>query len=175
MIKDYFEKLKAVWTKTPEFYESILSRDNSSDAARFAALTGVLVALELGLVEAANKGSISMVAMVVGIMLVVAPFLTLTWVYLWSAFIRLCGMLLGEKLPLKPLQLVVSYSSAGLVTLGIGIFWGKWLALIVVFFQMLGTERALKCSRKTAAVYVMLPVSLVMILLGLFTIMFKVF
>ncbi len=175
MLKDYFQKLKTIWTRTSEFYENILGRGDSSEATRFAAFTGILVALELSFAEVVNGGSMTMVALVTVMMFVFTPFLTLAWVYLWAGFIRLCGLLLGEKLPLETIQLVVAYSSAGLVTLGVGFLWGKWLALITVIFQVLGAERALKCSRRMAAVYVMLPVSMVMVLLGIFTLMFKVF
>jgi hypothetical protein len=81
----------------------------------------------------------------------------------------------GETLPLGSVRPVVAYSAAGLVALGVGLGVGKWLALSMFVFQLLGVEKALGCSRWTAAVYVGLPFSMVAVLAGLLTLMFKVY
>jgi hypothetical protein len=175
MLKDYLRKLKLLWTRPAEFYDWALDQSNDQEATRFAALTGVFVALELGLWEALMGGSISIVALVTILLLIGTPFLILGWIYLWSAFIKLCGFFLDENLPLERLQLVVAYSSAGLIALGVGFWGGKWLALATFGFQIFGLEKTLKCSRWMAALYVMLPVSMVAVLMGIFTLLFKVF
>ncbi|HVM32041.1 MAG TPA: hypothetical protein VMU88_02840, partial [bacterium] len=71
--------------------------------------------------------------------------------------------------------LMVGYSSAGLVLLGLGGWVGKLLSLSTVFFQVLGMERILGCSRWTALLFVFLPFSIFLLLLVFFSLMFKVF
>ncbi|HEY5039175.1 MAG TPA: hypothetical protein VIJ93_08910 [bacterium] len=164
-----------MWLHPAEFFAAVPASSGMNEAVRFSALTGVLVALELGIVEALSGGSIGIVALVTLLMLAGMPLLVTVGVQLWSHFVRLCGFLLGESLPLEPLRQVTAYSTAGLVALGVGWGLGKWLVLATFVFQFFGVEKVLRCSRWTAAVYVGLPFSIVAVLAGLSTLMFKVF
>ena len=175
MVKEYLENLRSIWSGPADFFERNFGPSGEKDAFQFAVLTSFLVALELGLSEAWSGGSLGMVALVTVLMLIGMPFFMTAWVFLWASFMKLCGYLLGESLPLGPLRRVSAYSAAGLVALGVGFGLGKWLALAVFVFQIFGVEKSLRCSRWTAAVYVGLPFSLVAVLMGFFTLMFKVF
>lgn len=175
MIKEYFEKLKLLWLHPSVFFDRNVFPPDEKQAVRFAVITGLLAALELGLVEAFTGGSLSIVALVTFVLLVGMPFLVTLWVFLWSGFMRLCAFLLGETLPMDSVRPVVAYSAGGLAALGLGLGIGKWLALSMVVFQLLGIEKALGCSRWTAVVYVGLPFSMVGVMTGLLTLMFKVY
>jgi len=175
MLTQYLRQLKTVLIQPSEFFFNALESSDMNDASKFAALTAILVALEVGLDEFLGGGSLGMVGLVTIIMLVGLPFATLVGIYVWAGFTKVCGYLMDVNLPMGPLRLVTAYSSAGMLALGLGFTLGKWLALVIVFYQVVGMERALKCSRITAVIYVMLPLSLVGVLVGIFTLMFKVF
>ncbi len=175
MVKEYFDNLKLLWLHPAEFFDRDFGPEGEKNAFRFAVLTGLLVALELGVSEALTGGSPGIVAFVTAILLAGMPLAVTAWIYLWTAFVRLCIYLLGEVLPVAQVRLVVAYSLAGLVGLGLGFGLGKWLALAVFLFQVFGMEKVLSCSRWTAAVYVGLPFSMLAVLAGFFTLMFKVF
>ncbi len=163
------------YTEPARFFERTLGQQSLSQALRFAALTGIFVALELGISEAFASSSWAIVALVTALTLVAMPLALVVWVYVWSAFIQLCAFLLQEELPFSPLRLMVGYSTAGLLFLGLGGWLGKLLSLSTVFFQVLGMERVLKCSRWTAVLFVFLPFSIFALLIGFFSLMFKVF
>jgi hypothetical protein len=175
MVKQYFEDLRFLWFRPAEFFGREFGVLAEKDAFRFANFTGILVALELGLVEIFSGSSWVNVTLVMLLFLLGMPFLVNAGIYLWSGFIRLCAYLLGENLPAEPLRLVVAYSIAGIAFLGVGFGLGKWLALASFVFQVFGVEKALRCSRWTAGVYVGLPFSLVAVLTGFVIFMFKVF
>lgn len=139
MIKDYFQKLWGLWSKPADFFGDVPHWDRK-ESSRFAAVTGILLALELGLLEALGGGSLWIVALVTFLLLLVLPFLLVTGCYFWTHFMRLCAFLMGESLSVEKVVPVVSYSMAGLATLGLGLGLGKWLALSVFFFQFLGVE-----------------------------------
>lgn len=175
MINEYLGKVRALWLEPGVFFDQDFGPAAEKDAFRFAVVTGLLVALELGIAEALAGGSLSIIALVTGIMLLAMPFLVTVWIYLWTHFMRLCAYLLGENLPQEPVRLVVAYSVGGWLVAGLGFGLGKWLALAAFLFQLLGIEKILPCSRWTAAVYVGLPFSMMAVLAGFFTLMFKVF
>jgi hypothetical protein len=175
MVQQYFLNLSFLWSKPTEFFEKKYDARDEKEAFRFANITGVLVALELGVAEIFSGGSITNVALVTLVMLLGMPFFVNAWIYLWSGFMKLCASMLGETLPLEPMRQVVAYSVAGISLLGIGYGLGKWLALATFFFQVLGIEKVLRCSRWTAGIYVGLPFSLVAVLTGFVIFMFKVF
>jgi hypothetical protein len=175
MFRDYFEKTKSLFSKPFDFYEGILKRGDFKEASRFSLITGGLVALELVVVEFFSGGSAPIVAAVAIVMMVFLPPLMLAGVYIWVGFMRLCVALLAESLPEEPLRLVVAYSMAGFLAMGLGFTLGKWLSLILLIFQVIGVERMLKCSRWTAIVFVTLPFSIVGVLALLLTLIFKVF
>jgi hypothetical protein len=175
MFKEYFQKLKNLWFRPSEFYERVYAAQDEKSALNFSVMTGILLAVEMGVVEALSGGSLGNVAMVTILLLAAMPLVVTLWIYLWSAYMRLCAYLLGEAIPVEPLRQVVAYSMAGLVALGVGYGLGKWLALVIFVFQVFGVEKFLKCSRWTAVVYVGLPFSTVAVLVALGTLMFKVF
>ncbi len=175
MMKDYFRKLKLLWFHPAEFFEAHFNRADDKEAMRFSVLTSCLVALELGLAEAFSGGSIWIITFVTVLMLIGLPFVVTVWIYLWSAFMKLCANLMGETLPLAPVRQVVAYSVGGLVLLGLGFGLGTFLALAIFVFQVYGFEKVLRYSRWTSVVYVGLPFSMVAVLIGIFTLMFKVF
>jgi len=175
MFKDYFQNLVSLWLRPGRFFERNFSPSGEKESVRFAVITGILLALELGVSEALAGGSLGIVALVTGITLLAMPFFVTLWIYLWAAFMKLCAYLLGESYPLEPVRQVVGFSVAGFIPLGFGIGLGKWLALISFPFQVLGIEKALKCSRWTALVYVGLPFSMCAVLAFFFILMFKVF
>lgn len=175
MIKEYFGQLRFLWTRPAEFYSQVVLQAGEKESSRFSVMTALLVAVELGLVEALSDRSIWIVALVTVLMLLAMPFVVTVWIYLWSGFVKLCANLLGETLPWEPLRRVVAYSAAGWVALGLGYGLGKWVALATILFQVIGVEKALRCSRWTAVVYVGLPFSMVVVLGGFFAFMFKVF
>ncbi len=175
MVKEYLENLRRIWGSPADFFSQELGFPEEKGAFQFAILTSLLVALELGVSEALSGGSLGMVALVTVLMLVALPFLITAWIYLWASFVKLCGFLMGESLPLAPIRRVVAYSAAGLAVIGVGFGLGKWLALSVFGFQVFGIEKNLRCSRWTAGVIVGLPFSLLAVLAGFFTLMFKVF
>ena len=175
MIQHYLQELRALWLDPSGFFGHPQGRLNEKDSFRFANLTGLLIALELGLAEVIAGGSWGNVAWVTLAMFVILPFLVNAWIYLWDAFIRLCASLLGETLPSQSTRYVVAYSLAGFLLVGIGFGLGKWLVLATFAFQVLGLEKTLKCSRWTAGVYVLFPLSLVLVLLLFTLFMFKVF
>lgn len=175
MISNYCRKTKELFTRPSDFYGEVLQQPDLKGAARYTALTGVFVALGLALRELLLNGSPSLVALVTALLLLLMPAVMLAGVYAWTGFMRLCAGLLDESLPDLPLRLVVAYSVAGFLTLGLGFTLGKWLSLVFLIFQVLGVERMLKCSRWTAVVFVMLPFSIVGVVILLFTLMFKVF
>ena len=175
MGKEYFNKLKFLWLNPAEFFDQDFGPEGEKNAYRFAVLTGLLVALELGISEALSGGSRGIVAFVTVFLLAGMPLAVAVWVYLWTAFVKLCAYLLGESLPTRQVRLVVAYSLAGLIALGLGFGLGKWLALAIFLFQVFGIEKTLSCSRLTAVVFVGLPFSMLVVLAGFFTLMFKVF
>ena len=175
MVRHYFDDLKFLWLRPADFFVRDFSPERERDAFRFANLTGILVALELGLAEILAGGSVINVVMVTVVMLLAMPFLVNAGIYLWSGFMRLCAYFLGESLPLEPVRQVVAYSIAGIVFVGVGFGLGKWLVLATFVFQVFGVERVLRCSRWTAGVFVGLPFSLVAVLLVFVGFMFKVF
>src|SRR5690348_11080896 len=120
MFRPYFDQLKLAYTDPGRFFDQALANSSQSQALRFAALTGVCIALELGISEAFASTSWAIVALVTGLTLVAMPLVLVVWVYLWAAFIQLCAFLLQEDLPFAPLRLMVGYSAAGLVFLGLG-------------------------------------------------------
>lgn len=175
MINRYFLDLRSLWTNPADFFGRSQSSMNEKDAFRFANLTGVLVALELGLLEILSGGSWLNVVLMTAVMFLALPFLVNVWIYLWDGFLRLCASLLGKNLSAASTRLVVAYSLAGLVALGIGFGLGKWLVLATLVFQIVGLEKSLRCSRWTAGVYVLFPFSLVAVLLLFTVFIFKVF
>jgi hypothetical protein len=175
MIRHYFEDLKFLWLQPADFFARNYHPGDEKDSFRFANLTGILVALELGLAEVLAGGSFFNVLLVTVVMLLAMPFLVTAGIYLWSGFMRLCAFLVGETLPTEPVRQVVAYSIAGIALLGLGFGLGKWLCLAVFVFQVFGVEKVLKCSRWTAGIYVGLPFSLVAVLLVFVAFMFKVF
>jgi hypothetical protein len=175
MVRQYFENLRLLWLRPGEFFGRNYQPGDERESIRFANLTGVLVALELGLAEILAGGSKINVILVTVFMLLAMPFLVTAGIYLWSGFVRLCAFLVGEPLPLEPVRQVVAYSVAGIALLGLGFGLGKWFCLAVFVFQVFGIERVLKCSRWTAGIYVGLPFSLLAVLLVFVGFMFKVF
>jgi len=175
MVRHYFENLRFLWFRPSEFFSQNYQPGDEKESFRFANLTGILVALELGLAEILAGGSKLNVVLVTVAMLLAMPFLVTAGIYLWSGFMRLCAFLVGESLPLEPVRQVVAYSIAGIALLGLGFGLGKWLFLAVFIFQFYGVEKVLKCSRWTAGIYVGLPFSLVAVLLVFVAFMFKVF
>ncbi|MGH7739577.1 MAG: hypothetical protein ACREL1_05470 [bacterium] len=175
MFLDYFSQVKSAYTRPSRFLDQNLGRADLGRALRFAAITGACVALELGISEALTSSSLSIVALVTVLALILLPIVFGAWVFIWSGFIRLCAFLLQENLPASPLRLVVGYSSVGLLFLGLDGWIGKLISLITVVFQVWGMERVLRCSRWTAILFVFLPFSIFLLLLGLVSLMFKVF
>jgi len=175
MIKQYFENLKFLWLSPAQFFNQSFDPGGEKAAFRFANLTGILVALELGLAEICSGGSKINVVLVTLAMLLAMPFLVNAGIYLWAGFMQLCAFLLGETLPLEPLRQVVAYSIAGIALFGLGFGLGKWLSLATFVFQVFGLEKVLKCSRWTAGILVVFPFSLLAVLLIFGAFMFKVF
>lgn len=175
MIKHYFEDLRFLWLRPADFFTRNYRPGDEKDAFRFANLTGILVALELGLAEVLSGGSLFNVLLVTVVMLLAMPFLVTAGIYLWAGFMGLCAFLVGETLPAEPVRQIVAYSVAGIALMGLGFGLGKWLCLAAFVFQVFGVEKVLKCSRWTAGVYVGLPFSLVAVLLVFIAFMFKVF
>src|SRR6185503_10220210 len=160
MVTEYLAQLKFLWFRCPEFFETTFSRPDEKGAIRFAVLTSFLVALEIGLAEAFSGGTIWIVGLVTIVMLVGLPFAVIIWVYFWSFFIKLCGVLLGETLPVEKTRPIVAYSVGGLVALGLGFGLGGLLALVIFVFQFFGFQKVLGYSRWQSAVYVGFPFSL---------------
>jgi hypothetical protein len=175
MIKHYFNDLRALGTDPSAFFAQPQGRLTEKDAFRFANLTGLAIALELALVEIFSGSSWINVVMVTAVMFLALPFLVNVWIYIWDGFLRLCAFLLGENLSTQATRYVVAYSLAGFLLIGIGFGLGKWLVLATFVLQVLGLEKTLKCSRWTAGVYVLFPLSLFLVLLGFTMFMFKVF
>jgi len=175
MFSECLAQLRSLWLQPADFYSRVVQEQGEGGSSRFSVLTALFVALELGLVEAFSDRSIWIVALVTAILLVALPFVVTVWTYLWSGFIKLSASLLGEDLPWEPLRRVVAYSAAGWTALGLGYGLGKWVALATFFFQIIGVEKAFRCSRWTAVIYVGLPFSMVAVLGGFFAFMFKVF
>ena len=175
MLNVYINQVKLAYTRPGRFFDEALQRGSLPKALEFAALTGVCIALELGISEAFASSSPAIVALVTFLMLIVMPVVLMAWVYVWSAFIQLCAFLLQENLPFSLLRLMVGYSSAGLLFLGLGGWFGKFLSLATIVFQVWGMERVLKCSRWTAVLFVFLPFSIFAVLVVFFSLMFKVF
>jgi hypothetical protein len=182
MVTDYLAQLKFLWFRCPEFYEQTFSKSEGKGAIRFAILTSLLVALEIGLSEAFSSGTIWIggsslrnVGLVTGVMLAGLPFAVVLWVYLWTFYMGLCGVLMGETLPKEKIRSIVAYSVGGLVALGLGFGLGGLLTLVVFVFQYVGFQKVLGYSRWQSAVYVGFPFSLVAVMAIIFTLMFKVF
>lgn len=175
MVRQYFENLGFLWSRPSEFFQKNYAADGENKAFRFANITGLLVAVELGVAEIFSGGSIMNVALVTLVMLLGMPFFVNAWIYLWTGFMKICAYMLGEVLPVEPIRQVVAYSVAGIALLGLGYGLGKWLALATFVFQIFGVEKVLRCSRWTAGIYVGLPFSLVAVLSGFVIFMFKVF
>src|SRR5579872_4191391 len=129
MAKEYFNNLRLLWFHPAEFFDQGFGPEGEKNAFRFAVLTGLLVALELGISEALTGGSLGIVTFVTVILVAGMPLAVTVWIYLWTAFVKLCAYLLGESLPARQVRLVVAYSLAGLVGLGLGFGLGKWLAM----------------------------------------------
>jgi len=175
MIKAYFQKLFFLWRRPTEFFSSVAFEAKPQEASTFAALTAVLVALLLGLQEALSGGTPSIVAFVTLVLLVALPFVVLVCGYLWALFIRLTGYLLGANLSLPDLQKLVLYSSGGLAALGVAYLLGKWVALAVLVFQVIGAGEVMSCSKVSAYVYVLLPAAMMGVLTLILALLFKVF
>ncbi len=175
MIRHYFEDLRFLWLDPAQFFGRAHIPEDEKESFRFANLTGIFVALELGLAEILAGGSIVNVTLVTVVMLLAMPFLVTAGIYLWAGFMRLCAYLIGESLPLEPVRQIVAYSVAGIALMGLGFGLGKWSCLAVFVFQLFGVEKVLRCSRWTAGIYVGLPFSLVAVLLVFVAFMFKVF
>ncbi len=175
MIRQYFENLRFLWLHPAQFFSRTAVGEDEKESFRFANLTGVFVALELGLAEILTGGSVINVTLVTVVMLLAMPFLVTAGIYLWAGFMRLCAFLIGESLPVEPMRQVVAYSVAGIALMGLGFGLGKWFCLSAFVFQVFGVEKVLKCSRWTAGIYVGLPFSLVAVLLVFVAFMFKVF
>jgi hypothetical protein len=175
MIKAYFQKLFFLWRKPVDFFSTVAHEAQPQEASAFAALTAVLVSLELGLQEALSGGSPSIVAFVTLILLVGLPFVVLVCGYLWAFFIRLTGFLLGTNLPLPDLQKLVLYSSGGLAALGVAYLVGKWVALTVIVFQVIGAGEILAYSKVSSYVYILLPAAMMGVLMAVLALLFKVF
>ncbi len=175
MVTEYLSQLKFLWFRCPEFFEQTFNKPDEKGGIRFAILTSLLVALEIGLSEALSGGTIWIVVLVTGVMLAGLPFAVLLWVYLWSFFIKLCGVLLGETLPTEKTRPIVAYSVGGLVALGLGFGLGGILTLVIFVFQFFGFQKVLGYSRWQSAVYVGFPFSLLAVMVIIFTLMFKVF
>lgn len=175
MIRHYLQELRALCFDPSGFFARSQGRLTEKDSFRFANLTGLLIALELGLAEVLAGGSWGNVAWVTLAMFLILPFVVNAWIYVWDAFMRLCASLLGETLSPESTRYVVAYSLAGFLLVGIGFGLGKWLALATFLFQVLGLEKTLRCSRWTAGIYVLFPLSLVLVLLFFTLFMFKVF
>jgi hypothetical protein len=175
MIRVYFQKLFSLWIRPVGFFSTAAFEAKPQEASTFAALTAVLVSLELGLQEALSGGTPSIVAFVTLALLVALPFAVLVCGYLWAFFIRLTGFLLGADLSLPDLQKLVLYSSGGLVALGVAYLVGKWVALAVLVFQVIGAGEVLACSKVSAYVYVLLPAAMLGVLMAVLALLFKVF
>lgn len=175
MLTDYLSSLKLLWFHCPEFFEQTLKKPDGRSAIRFAVLTSLLVAVEIGLAEALSGGAITIVALVTIVLLAGLPFASFLFVHLWSFFMRLCGVLLGEDLSAEQLRPIVAYSLGGLVALGLGSGLGGVLALAIIVFQYVGFRKVLGYSRWQSAVYVGFPFSLVAVMGIIFTLLFKVF
>ena len=175
MVTDYFSRLKLLWFHCPEFYEQTLKKPDAKASIRFAVLTSLLVVVEIGGAEALSGGAIKNVAFVTAVLLAGLPFALVLFVHLWSFFMRLCGVLLGENLPADQLRPIVAYSLGGLVALGLGFGLGGVLALAIFVFQYIGFQKVLGYSRWQSAVYVGFPFSLVAVMGIIFTLLFKVF
>jgi len=173
MKNDYFTRLLGLWARPSEFF-SDPSQGDPSKAVRFAAVTGALVALELGVWEALTGGSLGMVALVTFLLLVGLPLAVLAGAFLWSRFMGLCAYFLGVSLSGARCFPVVAYSMAGLAAFILGPSLGKWLALSAFLFQFLGFERSLSYSRWTALVLVGLPFSMAAVLAVFFGSIFKI-
>jgi len=170
----YFIRLWGLWSDPADFF----ARPEQGDPSRavpFAAMTGALLAVELGVWEALTGGSLGMVALVTGLLLLALPVAVLLLSLLWARFMGLCAYFLGEELPKEKVFPVVAYSMAGLASFILGPGLGKWLALSAFFFQFLGLERSLSCSRWSALVFVGLPFSMAAVLVVFFTLIFKIY
>jgi hypothetical protein len=170
----YFSRLGSIWSRTSDFFDDPRLGD-PAQAMPFAAATGALLALELGLWEALTGGSLAMVALVTGLLLLGLPLAVLAGVVLWSRFMGLCATFLGEALPMGKVLPVTAYSTAGLAAFALGPGLGKWLVLAAFFFQFLGIEKSLPSSRWTALTLVGLPFSMAAVLAGFFTFIFKIY
>jgi hypothetical protein len=175
MFRQYFQQLRSVYTAPGRFFEDIFDHSTFQKALMFAALTGVVIALELGLSEVLESSSLGIIALVTVVTLFVLPLAMVAGVYIWSGFTKLCAYLLKEELPYEPLLIMVGYSAAGFLFLGLGGWVGKFLSLAALIFQVAGMEKMMKCSRWTAVIFVFLPFSIFMVCVGFFTLMFKVF
>ncbi len=175
MIKAYFRKLVFLWRHPVDFFSTAALESKPQEASTFAAMTAVLVSLELGLQEALSRGTLSIVAFVTLMLLIGLPFAVLVCGYLWAYFIRLTGILLGADLYLPDLQKLVFYSSGGLAALGVAYLLGKWVAIAALFFQVVGAEKVLACSRVSAYVYILLPAAMMGVLMAVLALLFKVF
>jgi hypothetical protein len=175
VFKQYFHQLISLWFRSSDFYEKTVKKSDDRQASRFVVLTSFLVALELGLSQAFSGGDLRIVAFVTFLLILFMPFALWVWVYVWSLFIRLCGQLLGEDLPLDKVRLVVAYSAGGWVTLGLGFTLGGLLSVVMVVFQALGFQKVLGYSKWNSVVYVGFPFSLLAVLVLIFTLLFKVF
>lgn len=175
MVIQYLNQLKFLWLRPSEFFEKTVKKSDEKQASRFVLLTSLLVALELGLSEAFTGGDLRLIAFVTLLMVLFMPFVISLWVYLWSLFIRLCGQLLGEALPLEKIRPIVAYSAGGWITFGLGFGWGALFSIVMVFFQAVGFEKVLGYSRWNSRIYAGFPFSLVAVLALIFTLLFKVF
>jgi hypothetical protein len=175
MLKTYLRKLRLLWRHPSVFFEEVQYETNLKDAGRFAVITGLIVALEIGIFEVLSGGDLEIVAVVTAGLLVLMPLAVMLWIYGWAGFMRLCGLLLGNDLPSDSLRRAVAYSTGGWIPFIVGFGLGKWLALMTFAFQFFGVEKGLRCSRWAAAVYVGLPFSIIAVIFGMVTLMFKVF
>lgn len=175
MFKNYLRKLRLLWRHPSVFFEEAQYETDLKDAGRFAVITGLIVALEIGLFEAITAGDEKIVLVVTAGLLALMPLAVMLWIFLWAGFMKLCGLLLGNDLPTDTLRRAVAYSTGGWIPFIVGFGFGKWLALMTFVFQFFGVERGLRCSRWAAVVYVGLPFSIIAVMSGMVTLMFKVF
>ena len=170
-----FIVLKELFTNPSRFYGETFLAPDAGRAARFVLFNGLLIAVGLGVHEAAASRSLSWaIAAFAGLLVLVLPFLLLLSVALWTLILRLGTSLLGEPVPLPETRIAVAYSTAGLLPL---VFTGfvPWLALAALVFQVVGLERGLSCSRVRASVLVLFPSGLASLLFLFLMFLFEVF
>jgi len=175
MFNQYFSRLFALWLHSSDFYGETVRKSDNKQASRFVVLTSFLVALELGLTQALTGGDLRIVAFVTLLLILFMPLVFWVWVNGWAWFIRVCGLLLGEDIPMEKIYPIVAFSAGGWITLGLGFGLGGLLSVVIVVFQALGFQKVLGYSKWNSAIYVGFPFSIMAVLVLIFTLLFKVF